>query len=415
MTTKKIVFQVVGLTLALCLLTGCGSPAPAPTTIPAANPSPTGTGTITGRVHLVAPPTPRMVVYAVNPTTGAWAFAETQATDSEAPFSITVPPGTYQVFAAVASDSSIGVGYTLDHATLATVTIAANQTVADIIVRPPGESACGATMGYPASPDGRFTGRPGPTAECIATIQADTDNIARAGTIMGNVHLMAPPVPSMMVYAVNQATGEWASARTEASNSGVAPFSIVVPPGTYVVYGQGVGYSLDSLTLTPITVAASQTVTDINVGPPSQFECGSMMGFPAAPDGSFAAIPGPDANCVATSQASGNGSTLPQTNRIQFQPNATSWQISESIAPNSTKGFVLYAMKGQKMSINLTTEPAASAAPYVVFSLSADVILTFAPVTTWSSELSVSQDYYITVMSMSQQTVNYTLSVEILP
>jgi hypothetical protein len=72
-------------------------------------------------------------------------------------------------------------------------------------------------------------------------------------------------------------------------------------------------------------------------------------------------------------------------------------------------------MKGQKMSINLTTEPASSTTPSVVFSLSADVIITFVPVTNWNSELSVSRDYYITVMSMSQQTVKYTLSVEILP
>jgi hypothetical protein len=140
-----------------------------------------------------------------------------------------------------------------------------------------------------------------------------------------------------------------------------------------------------------------------------------MMGYPAAPDGSFAAIPGPAAECIATSQAFGSGVTSPQTNRIQFQPNATSWQISDNIAPNATIGFVLYALKGQRMGINLTTEPASGITPDVVFSLSADVILTFVPVTNWSSELSVSQDYYITVMSQSQQTVKYVLDVEILP
>lgn len=254
------------------------------------------------------------------------------------------------------------------------------------------------------------------TAPAITPTSVPAATTSATGTITGNVHLMAPPVPAMTVYAVDQATGVWGFAKTEASDSGVAPFSIVVPPGTYVVYGQSVGYSLDSLTLTPVTVAANQTVSDIVVGPPSQFECGSMMGYPAAPDGSFAAIPGPDANCVATSQALGNGSTSPQTNRIQFQPNATSWQTSSDIAPNATIGYVLYAMKGQKMGINLTTEPSSSTTtPYVVFSLSADVILTFAPVTNWSSEFSVSQDYYITVMSMTQQTVKYTLSVEILP
>jgi hypothetical protein len=415
MNSKRLILQIIGLTLTLCLLAGCGSPVAAPTTIPTANPSPAGTGTITGRVHLVAPPTPGMVVYAVDPTTGAWAFAETQATESEAPFTITVPPGTYQVFAAVASDSSIGVGYSIDRKILTPITVAANQTVSGIEVGPPGQSECGAVMGYPASPDGRFTGRPGPTAECIATIQASSSNsITETGTITGSVHLMAPPVPSMTVYAVNQTTGEWAFAKTEASDSGTAPFSIVVRPGTYVVYGNGVGYSLDSLTLTSVTVAENQTVSDISVGLPSQFECGSMMGYPAAPDGSFAEIPGPSAECLATSQASGNPA-LPQTNRIQFQPNATSWQISDNIAPNATIGFVLYAMQGQQMNINLSTEPASSADPYVVFSISADVIITFVPVTSWSAVLGKSQDYYITVMSMSQQTVKYTLSVEILP
>jgi hypothetical protein len=137
---------------------------------PAANPSPAGTGTITGRVHLAGPPTPRMVVYAVDPTTGAWAIAETQATDGEAPFSMSVPPGTYQVFGAVADDGSIGVGYTVDYSTLATIPVAANQTVAGIEVGPPGQFECGATMGYPASPDGRFTGRPDPPADCIASL-----------------------------------------------------------------------------------------------------------------------------------------------------------------------------------------------------------------------------------------------------
>jgi hypothetical protein len=221
----------------------------------------------------------------------------------------------------------------------------------------------------------------------------------------------------MMVYAVNKTTGAWAFAKTEASDSGAAPFSIVVPPGTYVIYGAGVGYSLDSLTLTPVTVAANQTVADIVVRPPSQFECGSMIGYPAAPDGSFAAIPGPSAECIATSQASSAGQTSPTNGpvRIQFQPNATSWYTNGDIAPNASIRFVISAMQGQQMNVNLITQPDSSVIPYVSLSISSadGVGYTFSPMTSWSGILPLSQDYYIDVLSMSQQNMTYQLSVEI--
>lgn len=250
-------------------------------------------------------------------------------------------------------------------------------------------------------------------ATLVKKIAAANPPSAGTGTITGSVHLMAPPTPAMVVYAVNQTTGEWALAKTEASDSGPAPFSIVVPPGTYLVYGQGVGYSLDSLTLTPVTVAANQTVSDIVVGPPSQFECGSMMGYPAAPDGSFAEIPGPSADCLASLQSSGSDSTQPQAeaSRIQFQPNATSWYTNGDLAPSGSIRFVLSAMQGQQMNVNLSTEPAASAS-MTISGANGDGY-TFNPTMSWSNILPASQDYYIDVFSTSQQSITYQLSVEI--
>ncbi len=235
---------------------------------------------------------------------------------------------------------------------------------------------------------------------------------AGTGTITGVVQLMAPPTPAMVVYAVNQTTGEWAMAKTEASDSSPAPFSIVVPAGTYLVYGQGVGYSLDSLTLTPITVAANQTVSNIIVGPPSQFECGSTMGYPAAPDGSFAEIPGPSADCIASLQSSTSDTQLQtETTRIQFQPNATSWYTNGDLMPSGSIRFVLSAMQGQQMNVYLNTEPAASAAMTISGANGAGY--TFNPTMSWSNILPASQDYYIDVFSTSQQNITYQLSVEI--
>lgn len=187
MNTTKQTLQVISLALLLWLLTGCGSnppgepasmpsPASLPTTEPAIIPSPSplpatapaASGVITGRVHLVSPPTPRMFVYAVDPGTGNWVFTETEPSNGEAVFTLVAPPGNYQVFAF--SENSGYAGYSLDGWTLAFVTLAANQTVADVVVGPPGQSACGSMFGAPASPDGRFAAAPGPDEACKASL-----------------------------------------------------------------------------------------------------------------------------------------------------------------------------------------------------------------------------------------------------
>jgi hypothetical protein len=252
-------------------------------------------------------------------------------------------------------------------------------------------------------------------ATLVKKTPAANPSPAASGTITGSVHLMAPPIPSMVIYAVDPTTGAWGFAETAASDSGIAPFSIVVPPGTYQVYGQGVGYSKDYLTLTPVTVAANQTVSDIVVGPPSQFECGSTMGYPAAPDGRFAASPGPSADCIAALTPAANTSKPADATRIQFQPNATCWYTPGDLAPNASIRFVLSAMQGQQMNVTLITEPASNATTYATLIISgADgMVYTSNPTTSWSSVLPASQDYYIEVRSMSQQSINYQVSVEI--
>jgi hypothetical protein len=166
-----------GMTLIFLLVAGCGSTSLAPTTAPTSALSPTqaaGSGHIVGVVHLVSPPTPRMVVYAVDPATGIWASVETEPADGEAPFDLTVPPGSYQVIAAVADGDSVGLGYAPDGLTLAAIEIAPGQQITNIEVGPPGQSECGAMVGYPASPDGRFAAAAGPSADCLTDILTPT-------------------------------------------------------------------------------------------------------------------------------------------------------------------------------------------------------------------------------------------------
>jgi hypothetical protein len=141
------------------------------------------------------------------------------------------------------------------------------------------------------------------------------------------------------------------------------------------------------------------------------------MGYPAAPDGRFAAIPGPSADCLASLTPS-SAPAQPQANasRIQFQPNSTNWHTPGDLAPNASIRFVLSAMQGQQMNVNLTTEPDSSVTPYASLYITAangKVLTPPSPTLSWTGVLPASQDYYIEVRSLSQQNINYQVSVEI--
>ena len=148
-------------------------PLPTWTAVPP-TPAPAQASGITGRVGLISPPTPAMVVYAVDKSSGAWAYAETAANESDmAPFSLVVEPGTYQVYA-FSKDGNGSAAYSMDGKGMTPVTVAANQTVSNIVVQFPGQGDCGLVFAIPDAPDGRFKGSPGPSADCLAGGQKPT-------------------------------------------------------------------------------------------------------------------------------------------------------------------------------------------------------------------------------------------------
>ena len=253
---------------------------------------------------------------------------------------------------------------------------------------------------------------------------------AASAVISGKVHLMAPPTPHMTVYALDPKTGLWASTETAATNE-EAPFTLKVPPGSYQVVAfmdnNGfVGYSADGGGLTLVPVAANQTVTGINVGPPSQNECGSMYGVPASPDNRFKAVPGPSSDCLATAQASGNGIlptqaptgdgpiATPVPQRIQFAPGAISAQVKGKLNGNDAV-YVLSAMAGQEMTVTLYPggDSAVSKVNVTVFGKTGGTLFSSGPVglTSWSGKLPAAQDYIIDLTPASQAPFDYTLEV----
>ncbi len=106
--------------------------------------------------------------------------------------------------------------------------------------------------------------------------------------------------------------------------------------------------------------------------------------------------------------------TNPEATRIQFQPNATSWQTSGDLAPNASIRFVLRALKGQPMDVELTV-PDADAGPSASVTIWGQDGQNLTPdlTTRWKGVLTASQDYTIEIRSLSQQPINYSLLVAI--
>lgn len=262
-------------------------------------------------------------------------------------------------------------------------------------------------------------------ATLVKKTRAAAPSPAPSGTISGRVHLSAPPTPRMVVYAVDPTTGAWAVTKTEPTN-GEAPFNLAVPPGSYQIFGAvengtviSVGYSNDGWALSTVAVAAGQTVSGIVVRPPSQSECGATFGFPASPDGRYAAVAGPKPDCIAAvktrAAATAQPQTKPQPTRIRFQPNATSWQVTQPLAPNSSNRYVLTAQKGQVMTVELTAKPApttGTAASVNIVGADGNV-LTPEPTTRYKGILTASQDYFIEIRSLAKTNITYTLGVTI--
>jgi hypothetical protein len=110
--------------------------------------------------------------------------------------------------------------------------------------------------------------------------------------------------------------------------------------------------------------------------------------------------------------------TLPKTEptRIQFEPGAISTQIEESLVIGELDQYVLTAMAGQEMTVNLTDSSAGVEAVLSIWGVDGTVLISNHPeATSWRGELPTTQDYYIDVQSIAQTPVDYMLEVIIPP
>ena len=102
----------------------------------------------------------------------------------------------------------------------------------------------------------------------------------------------------------------------------------------------------------------------------------------------------------------------PEAKRIQFAPGAISAQVQGSLAAGRSDRYVLSAMAGQEMAVNLSDSSAGLNAILIIWGADGTVLISdHADATTWVGELPSTQDYYIAVKSVVQAPVDYVLEV----
>lgn len=413
-----------------------------------------------------------MVVYAVDNMTGAWFITETEQTDGEAPFTLQVSAGAYQVYAF--SDAGPFAGYSEDGWELTAVTVAANQTVSDIIVRLPGQSECGATFGLPASPDGRFAGIDGPDADCRAAATDATAveaNMSNPASVFcreqgGQVDIRTENGGQVgyCVFSDGSECEEWDffNGQCIAANSVVCSnladnleqnlgvevkITAQTPFEDYITGQTGTGCQVttagNGLVFENIGVL-SAAVNDIFQNNGWLADLNYDAGGPTGELGGYRNNsdlclwqtewkPLEEANCPSDQPISTCNPPPEQTwytltlnclqdaaataavypERIQFSPGAISSQMQGSLDANGVAQYVLAAMAGQEMTVRLYN-PTDGEAVLVIWGEDGTVLLSdHAGATEWTGELPFTQDYYIDVKSVAQVPINYTVEVVI--
>jgi hypothetical protein len=106
----------------------------------------------------------------------------------------------------------------------------------------------------------------------------------------------------------------------------------------------------------------------------------------------------------------------PVPKRIQFAPGAISAQMQGSLTAGGIDRYVLSAMAGQEMTVDLSDSSAGVNAILVIWGVDGTVLISdHADATTWMGQLPFTEDYYIAVRSVAQAAIDYVLQVIIPP
>ncbi|MBI5035187.1 MAG: hypothetical protein HZB51_32070 [Chloroflexi bacterium] len=101
---------------------------------------------------------------------------------------------------------------------------------------------------------------------------------------------------------------------------------------------------------------------------------------------------------------------ISQPKRIQFAPGAISATIRSAVAPNAMDRYVLRALAGQTMIVNVSSYELQM---YLAIHGADGTVLKAAGAVNWSGRLPTTQDYYLTISTPDGAPASYTLQVTI--
>ncbi len=128
--------------------------------------------------------------------------------------------------------------------------------------------------------------------------------------------------------------------------------------------------------------------------------------------------PTPVATAVPTlakaTASSPSGGAVPTPKRIQFQAGGTSATIQGNLGTNGMDRYVLRALAGQTLKIDLASKQANML--FQVNGADGNVLKSFgAGASSWSIQLPTTQDYVIGITTEDGSAASYTLTVTIPP
>ncbi len=192
--------------------------------------------------------------------------------------------------------------------------------------------------------------------------------------------------------------------------SGLPPATVPLGVGNLPTLAPATALATSEAPLTPSAPTTLATVAGAStVAPTAASAVGPTALVTPAP--AVQATPGASGPVIAPPPPSG-GASGPK--RVTFPPGGTTAFLQNTLAPNGMDRYVLRALAGQTLSLNLVTSQGSAA--LVVYGADGTVLLPASNgATTWSGKLPSTQDYNIEVRSTAANVMNYALQVTIPP
>jgi hypothetical protein len=123
----------------------------------------------------------------------------------------------------------------------------------------------------------------------------------------------------------------------------------------------------------------------------------------------------PEMTTVETAPSATPITQIDENGLVQFEPSSTTWNMPGDLEPNKSIFFKVKALKGQQLTIWLTTSPASPEIPLagLIIKNEAGEDMSSAPVYYWSQVLPSDQVYTIEVQPYAQKRIIYSLTIEL--